>query len=204
MTDETELIAKLLLHVPDTWLLPCTNNCFHAAVRAITSQLIRFEAGQAIRRTLYLWSAGQEWTPSFMKSITDTQWNELCAKGLSVSQRQAILTLTLECEEASSISPAFFDRVKIKGIGPWTYNNIMISTGSRDDIFLEGDKYINYHLQRWGVSIATIKASTPRNSLSRLTRILWRLLKTSSAKLRTLEGVTSLVQSDFHPLHSNS
>jgi formamidopyrimidine-DNA glycosylase len=199
--DAQVLVNALLDQVSDEWLLPCTGNVFHAAVRAITSQQIRFEAGQGVRRRLYLWSSGQEWTPDFLTRLTVEQWTELGALGLTDAHHTTLLELARTAGgEGSLLSASFFDKNRVRGVGPWTHQNILVSTGARDDLLIEGDKYIEHHLRQWGLSADQIKAAAPPSSWSRLTRILWRLLKTSSRKLTTVGGIRSLTQVDFHPV----
>jgi len=210
----TCVFEYLLNNVLDEWL-PSHQDPFHAWISCIFSQLVRFEhARKAMRSYVYdLWPE-PIFTPDRILQLTEDTWKYLSSKGLRPIQRELITQLArVRKSDDQLLSPIWTRYVSIKefkqlfpqltGVGPWTVKAVAIYSGfplPHGEFLLE-DKYIQQHLQYLtSVSPPFNKIRIKSRNNNKLCMILWRLKKTSRAKVLT--RMTKLDKDDFHPFYT--
>lgn len=175
-------ILSLIEQFGDIPMLTVTNNLFVDIVGSIVSQQLSVKAADTIWKRFELLFVNKEVTPESLLLLPDDTIRSAGISYPKIKYMKGLATMILEkkidMSAVASLSneDVIIELTKIKGIGPWTAEMILMFSLGREDVFSLGDLGLRSAISKlYGVE---------RDDLAKITEISdqWKPYRTYAAR----------------------
>ena len=148
ITKNDPIIKKIIDDVGDCKIGKKDQCLFTYLIGLIIGQKIRFSTAQTKRSILYEITNNYNFEPNDILGLSDNDWNEINIEDM---QKNTILRIShLFKNNFKNITKNdILELNKIKGIGVWTIQTLLIEYGLDYNLFPKNDKHVNKQLKKY-------------------------------------------------------
>lgn len=147
IAEEDNIMKKIISQVGECTIGKNRQPIYTYLIGIIVGQKIRFSEAKKIRAKLYIETNSYEYTSQNIIDLTEEQWNKI---NVGNEVKNKILNVTkyfVENKDVKNDKTFILNLEKIKGIGSWTVQTLLIEYGLDYDLFPLNDKHVNKQIK---------------------------------------------------------